>query len=112
MKPFSVQLSPLIRSSRTGPPALRAFLRGLPPLLGQIAPFVAQINPILSGLGFYKEELNAFFSNTVAGTNAGEPNPNGKGLLHYLRTTNPVNPENLAVQSHRLTTNRPNPYQF
>ena len=102
LKTFFVQLNPLITSSRTGLPALRDFLRELPPVLGQIAPFVGQINPILSGLGFYKDELNAFFSNTVAATNAGEPNPNGKGLLHYLRTTNPVNPENLAVQSHRL----------
>jgi phospholipid/cholesterol/gamma-HCH transport system substrate-binding protein len=112
LKTFFVQLNPLITSSRTGLPALRDFLRELPPLLGQLAPFVAQINPILSGLGFYKAELNAFFANSVAGTNASEPNPNGKGLLHYLRTTNPVNPENLAVQSKRLATNRPNPYQY
>ena len=48
----------------------------------------------------------------MAATNASEPNPNGKGLLHYLRTTNPMNPENLAVQAKRLSTNRPNPYQF
>ena len=112
LETFFVQLNPLITSSRAGLPALREFLRELPPVLGQLAPFVAQINPILSGLGFYKQELNAFFANTVAATNASEPNPNGKGLLHYLRTTNPVNPENLAVQSKRLATNRPNPYQF
>jgi virulence factor Mce-like protein len=112
LKTFFVQLNPLITSSRAGLPALRDFLRELPPLLGQLDPFTRQINPILTGLAFYKQELNAFFSNTVAATNASEPNPNGKGLLHYLRTTNPVNPENLAVQSKRLATNRPNPYQF
>ena len=32
--------------------------------------------------------------------------------MHYLRTTNPVNPENLAVYPRRLGTNRPNPYTF
>jgi hypothetical protein len=31
--------------------------------------------------------------------------------VHYLRTTNPVNLENLAVYPNRLPTNRPNPYQ-
>ena len=112
LKTFFVQLNPLITSSRTGLPALRDFLRELPPLLGQLDPFTRQINPIFTGLGFYKQELNAFFANTVAATNAAEPSPNGKGLLHYLRTTNPINPENLAVQSKRLATNRPNPYQF
>jgi hypothetical protein len=30
--------------------------------------------------------------------------------VHYLRTTNPFNPENLAVYPRRLGTNRPNPY--
>ena len=30
--------------------------------------------------------------------------------MHYLRTTNPLNPENLAVYPTRLPTNRPNPY--
>jgi hypothetical protein len=29
---------------------------------------------------------------------------------HYLRTTNPLNPENLAVYPRRLGTNRSNPY--
>src|SRR2546421_241312 len=112
LKAFFVQLNPLISSSRTGLPALREFLRELPPVLGQVDPFLRELRPILSGLGFYKDELNAFFSNTVAATQAAEPNPNGKGLLHYLRTTNPLNPENLAVQSKRLSTNRPNPYEF
>src|SRR5256714_3326904 len=112
LKTFFVQLNPLITSSRTGLPALRDFLRELPPLLGQLDPFTRQLNPILGAFPFYKKELTAFFADTVAATNAAEPNPNGKGLLHYLRTTNPINPENLAVQSHRLATNRPNPYEF
>ena len=43
----------------------------------------------------------------MAATQAVEP---GK-RLHYLRTANPLNPENLAVYPNRLPTNRPNPYQ-
>ena len=34
---------------------------------------------------------------------------NGKPV-HYLRTTNPQNPENLAVYPTRIGTNRTNPY--
>ena len=30
--------------------------------------------------------------------------------LHYLRTTNPLNPENLAAYPRRIGSNRPNPY--
>ena len=60
----------------------------------------------------YKEELNAFFSQTVAATQAVTFPPNAHGQpVHYLRTTNPVNPENLAIYGRRLATNRPNPYQ-
>jgi phospholipid/cholesterol/gamma-HCH transport system substrate-binding protein len=109
LKSFFVNLNPLITSSRTGLPALRSFLRELPPLLGQVDPFLRQVIPILTGLAFYKDDLNAFFANSAAATQASVPTSGGK-LLHYLRTTNPLNPENLAVQNHRLATNRPNPY--
>ena len=30
--------------------------------------------------------------------------------MHYLRTSNPINPDNLAVYPHRTATNRSNPY--
>ena len=36
----------------------------------------------------------------------------GNARVHYLRTSNPANPENLAVYPRRLPTNRPNPYDF
>lgn len=110
LKGFFRDLGPLITASRTGLPALRGFLRDLRPLLGQLDPFTRPLRPILEGLGFYRRELLAFFSNTVAATQATQPRPDGKGLIHYLRTSNPVNPENLAVYNKRLPTNRPNPY--
>jgi phospholipid/cholesterol/gamma-HCH transport system substrate-binding protein len=65
---------------------------------------------VLEALGFYKRELTAFFANTVAATQA--TTVSNKGPLHYLRTMNPFNPENLAVYPKRLPTNRPNPYAF
>ena len=65
-------------------------------------------------MGAYKPELNAFFANTVAATQAtNDPGLRSKGQkVHYLRTMNPINPENLAVYPRRLGTNRPNPYPF
>jgi hypothetical protein len=42
----------------------------------------------------------------VAATQAKSPGT----AVHYLRTTNPLNPENLAVYPRRVGTNRPNAY--
>src|SRR5205085_12483764 len=55
--------------------------------------------------------LRAFFANTVAATQAVDfPVNSGGKPVHYLRTTNPLNPEVLAVYPHRLGSNRTNPY--
>ena len=75
------------------------------PIIGQLDPAMRQLDPILQFLGLYKSELTAFFGNTVAGTQARDTSG-----VHYLRTTNPLNPENLAVYPRRIGTNRPNPY--
>jgi len=101
-------LGPLITASGPGFPALERVLKELPPLLGQLDPALRQVNPVLDALGFYKPELTAFLANTVAATQA--TTVSQEGPLHYLRTTNPLNPENLAVYNTRLPTNRPNPY--
>ena len=106
------QLGPLVTASKEGLPAVDQFLTDLEPVLGQLSPFLRQINPILYGLGQYTKEINAFFSNTVAATEATDKPPKAKGTVHYLRTTNPVNPESLAQYPDRIGSNRPNPYQF
>jgi virulence factor Mce-like protein len=100
-------LDRLITASKTGFPAAERILRDLTPLLAQVDPASRQLVPILQFLGTYKAELTAFFANTAAATQAFDP---GSGL-HYLRTTNPLNLENLAAYPRRLGTNRPNPYQ-
>ena len=84
-------------------------LRESRPLLAQIDPAARQLVPLLDFLGLYKPELTAFFANTVAATQASTTGASGSGV-HYLRTTNPLNVENLAVHPRRLGTNRPNPY--
>jgi len=101
-------LDKLIAASRTGFPAAERILRDLRPLLAQTDPALRQLIPILEVLGAYKGELNSFFANTAAATQAYDPGTR----LHYLRTTNPLNPENLAAYPRRLGSNRPNPYQL
>jgi phospholipid/cholesterol/gamma-HCH transport system substrate-binding protein len=98
----------LITVSRTGFPAAQRILRDLRPLLAQADPALRQLIPIIEVLGAYKEELNAFFANTASATQALDPGTR----LHYLRTTNPFNPENLAAYPRRLGSNRPNSYQL
>ena len=101
-------LDKLITASRTGFPAAERILRDLRPLLAQTDPALRQVIPMLEFLGAYKGELNSFFANTAAATQAFDPGTR----LHYLRTTNPFNAENLAAYPRRLGTNRPNPYQL
>ena len=99
------ELNPLITASRTGFPAAERILEDARPLIAQLDPAMRQVTPLLEFIGLYKRELTAFFANTVAGTQAKDPSG-----VHYLRTTNPLNPENLAVYPRRIGSNRPNAY--
>jgi hypothetical protein len=103
-------LDPLIDASERGLPALTRFNDELHPLLAETDEPLRQLNPILDYVGAYPKELTAFFGNVVASTQA--TTGSGANAVHYLRTTNPVNAENLAVYPRRIGTNRPNPYQF
>jgi len=100
------QLPALIDASQAGFPAAQQTLEDARPLLAQLDPFGRQVTPILDFLGLYKRELTAFFANVVASTQAKDPGTS----LHYLRTVNPLNLENLAVYPRRLGTNRTNAY--
>jgi phospholipid/cholesterol/gamma-HCH transport system substrate-binding protein len=110
LKAFFRDLNPLITASRNGIPATTQTLEDLTPLLGQLDPFLRQLIPITDFIQPYRSELTAFFANTVAATQATDlPGTAGKSV-HYLRTSNPVGPEMLALYPSRLGTNRPNPY--
>ncbi len=96
----------------TGLPAFRKIFRDeFPPLLRALDPFLRNLNPILVGLGLYKNEVAAFFANFAAtfnglfpAENPGEPRP------HYLRVIGPMNPETLASYPSRLGINRNSAY--
>src|ERR1700754_463154 len=108
LRNFLEQLQPLIDASVKGFPAAEKTLEDLRPLVAQLDPATAQLAPAVEFIGGYKRELTSFFANTAAATQA-TGLPTG---VHYLRTSNPLNPENLAVYPRRLPTNRPNPYRF
>ena len=76
------------------------------PTLGQLVPATAQLTPAVDFIGLYKRDLTSFFANAGSATQARD----ARSGLHYLRTSNPLNPENLAAYPNRLPTNRPNPY--
>jgi phospholipid/cholesterol/gamma-HCH transport system substrate-binding protein len=105
-------LGPLNKAGVKGLPATEAFLRQLTQLLPEFDPFLKQLNPILDGASLYKDDLSAFFANSVGATNASGPVAGSPDLVKYLRTTNPLNPEALAQYPVRVGTNRPNPYRF
>jgi phospholipid/cholesterol/gamma-HCH transport system substrate-binding protein len=99
------ELGPLIDASRKGFPAAERVLEDARPLIGQLDPAMRQLGPMVDFIGLYKPELTAFFANTVGATQAFDTT-----RVHYLRTTNPLNAENLAVYPRRVGTNRPNAY--
>jgi phospholipid/cholesterol/gamma-HCH transport system substrate-binding protein len=103
-------VDPLVKVSKAGLPATSDFLDQLRPLLDVSDPFLRNLNPIVEYLGLYKHEITQFFANDVASTQAGMTGADGKTFVHYLRTSNPLNPENLAIYPKRIATNRSNPY--
>jgi phospholipid/cholesterol/gamma-HCH transport system substrate-binding protein len=103
-------LGPLIRVSRPGLPALQRVLDDSRPLLARFDPYLRSLQPTLDYLGLYKQEITALLGNATGATQATDPGTNTSKLVHYLRTTNPVNPEVLAAYPRRLPSTRSNPY--
>jgi phospholipid/cholesterol/gamma-HCH transport system substrate-binding protein len=99
------ELNPLIDASVKGFPAAEKVLEDARPLIAQLDPAMRQLGPMVDFIGLYKPELTAFLGNTVGATQAFDTT-----RVHYLRTTNPLNAENLAVYPRRIGTNRPNAY--
>ena len=112
LKALFRSLDPLVAASKKGLPATTEFLDQLHPLLANFDGPLQQLNPILDGSNLYKNEIAAFFANSTAATQATAASQGTGDLVHYLRTSNPLNPEMLAQYPKRLTTNRTNTYPF
>jgi phospholipid/cholesterol/gamma-HCH transport system substrate-binding protein len=109
LKTLFTDVGPLTTASRTGFPALRRFLDQSVPFLTAIKPYLGNIVPVINYLNVYRRELAGFFANSTATTQARAP-ASGNRDLHYLRISNPINPEVLTPFAKRPETNRTNPY--
>jgi virulence factor Mce-like protein len=110
LKALFRDLDPLITAARRGLPATRRILDDTVPVLRQLDPFLRNLNPALDWIGLYKREIVSFFALDAAATQAVAATPGSRAPVHYLRTANPLNPENLAAYPKRLPSNRSNPY--
>ena len=66
--------------------------------------------PVLDYINTYRREIAGFFANSTAADEAPRRPPSSHKLLHYVRISNPINPETLTDYEHRISTNRGNPY--
>ncbi len=105
-------VGPFTSASKKGLPAFEKALGLFTPLLANVSPVLRNFDPFLQYTGQYIPELQSFFANVTAATEAHDKNSdtsNGQ-IEHYLRVLNTVNPEGLAVYNQRIGTNRNNPY--
>jgi ABC-type transporter Mla subunit MlaD len=103
-------LETVIDRAPNGLGSLRRFLRSdFPVLLRAIDPFLRNLNPLLTGLDLYKNELTALMGNVASASKGVYLLPNGE-QVHFLRALGPFGPESLAASSSRLNTNRNSAY--
>jgi phospholipid/cholesterol/gamma-HCH transport system substrate-binding protein len=110
LRGFFHDLDPLVRVSKRGLPATEQVLDNTRPLLVRLDPFLRDFTPIVDYLGLYRREIAGFFANDSAVTQATGVGQSVNEQLHYLRTQNPTNPENMAGYPGRIASNRSNPY--
>jgi phospholipid/cholesterol/gamma-HCH transport system substrate-binding protein len=112
-----VNLGPLITASQTGFPAFSDVLTGAQPLLGALAPFLGQLNPILNWLSLHQQLISDFISVGAAGVAAKTTVYGGAGLTcggtpcgHYLRQFSPIGPQTSGLATTRDPNSRGNTY--
>jgi virulence factor Mce-like protein len=110
LRDLMVNVGPLNTASKAGFPALQRFLNASVPLLARLKPYLGGLVPVVNYVNTYRREIAGFFANSTAATQATVQNLAGTKLLHYIRISNPVNPEVLSTYQTRLSTNRSNPY--
>ncbi len=119
-KPFTPQfndfltaLGPLTAAAKTGLPDQKKALQLTVPVLENFRPVLHNLDPFLQYLGDYLPELQAFFANVTAASEASENNSNTEGegpKQHLLTAMQVLTPESLAIYPNRTGTNRANAY--
>jgi phospholipid/cholesterol/gamma-HCH transport system substrate-binding protein len=104
-------LDQLVHVSKRGFPSLQGFIGGLGPVLQALDPFLANLDPVVRYLGFYRHSITDFLSNPPAALGGalenfpGQPTPR-----HALRQLTYISPDSLSIHPQRLATNRGNGY--
>ena len=110
LRTLAIDLGPITGAARTGIPALERFLNASVPWLQRLKPYLGGLVPVIDYVNTYRHEIAGFFANSTAATEATGANLIQTKTLHYLRISNPINPELLASYQNRLESNRANPY--
>jgi phospholipid/cholesterol/gamma-HCH transport system substrate-binding protein len=103
-------LDPLISASRTGMPALRDTLSNAKPLVGQLEPFLQELNPILQWLEYNQLTTADFISNGAATLADTTDTVTNQEMGHYLRQFGPIGPDSVAMYPTRPAASRGNAY--
>ncbi len=106
-------LGPLTSASKKGLPLVPTTLHETVPLLENAPPVLRNLDPLLQFAGDYIPEVQSFFANLTAATEAHDKNADFGAtgpIQHYLRGLLAVGPEALAAYTQRIGTNRANPY--
>jgi phospholipid/cholesterol/gamma-HCH transport system substrate-binding protein len=121
-KPFTPQfnqfltaLGPLTKAAKTGLPDVKKTLNLTVPVLENVRPVLHNLDPFLQFTGEYVPEVQAFFANVTAASQASEKNSNideGKSATkqHFLTALQTLSPESLALYPKRLGTDRSDAY--
>lgn len=109
LKRLVTDVGPLSQASQAGFPAIGSFLDDSVPFLVRAKPYLGELVPVIDYINDYKREIAGFFANSTASTQAIAQSAFGNNL-HYVRISNPINPELLTPYPARPYSNRSNPY--
>jgi len=109
LRTLMTDVGPLTSASKAGFPALERFLDESVPFLTRAQPYLGGLVPVIDYINTYRREIAGFFANSTA-TTEGVAASAYPGNLHYLRVSNPINPELLTRYQARPSSNRSNPY--
>ncbi len=132
---FLTSLGPFTKAAKVGLPDTKKTLDLTVPILENLRPVLHNLDPFLQFTGDYVRELQAFFANLTAASQAAlgdgdveEFCANGAKVsvpeechergstfqsgpkLHYLTAMPQLSPESLAIYSSKVATNRSNAY--
>jgi phospholipid/cholesterol/gamma-HCH transport system substrate-binding protein len=109
---FLTSLGPLTKAAKKGLPLTSKTLDLTTTQLENFRPVLHNFDPFLQYLSQYIPEVQAFFANFTAVTQAHGKNTNTPGgpAQHYLTAMNTLTPESLTVYTQRPGTDRANPY--